>query len=54
MRPERELICHWRTDEGFPQLPSFHAKSQVLEIHKHKKHFKMSPNKEAHKVEVLT
>jgi hypothetical protein len=40
-------------DEGFPQLASFHAKSQVLEIHKHEKHFKVSHNKEPHKVEVL-
>jgi hypothetical protein len=38
---------------GLPQLPSFHAKSQVLEIHKHKKHVKVPHNKESHKVEVL-
>jgi hypothetical protein len=36
-----------------PQLPSFHIKSQILEIHKHGKHFKVSHNKESHKVEVL-
>jgi hypothetical protein len=38
---------------GFPQLPSFHAKSQVLEICKHEKNFKVPHNKESHKVEVL-
>jgi hypothetical protein len=32
---------------GFPQLPSFHAKSQELEIHTEKNF------KEFHKVEVL-
>jgi hypothetical protein len=30
------------------QLPSFHIKSQILEIYKHTKHFK-----DSHKVEVL-
>jgi hypothetical protein len=38
---------------GLPQLPSFHTKSQALEIHKHEKHFKVSHNKESHKVKVL-
>jgi hypothetical protein len=28
-----------RMDKGLPQLPSFHPKSQVLEIHKHWKEF---------------
>jgi hypothetical protein len=36
-----------------PQLPCFHTKSQILEIHKHEKHFKVSYNKEFHKVKVL-
>jgi hypothetical protein len=36
-----------------PLLPSFYAKSQVLEILKYEKHFKMSHNKESHKIEVL-
>jgi hypothetical protein len=40
-------------EEGAPQIPSFHAKSQVLEIHKHEEHFKVSHNKESHKTEVL-
>jgi hypothetical protein len=35
------------------QLSSFHAKSQVLEIHKLEKHFKVSYNKDCQKVEVL-
>jgi hypothetical protein len=30
-----------------------HAVSQVLEIHKYEKHFKVYHNKESHKVEVL-
>jgi hypothetical protein len=38
---------------GFPWLPSFHEKSQVLEIHRDEKHFQVSRNKESHKVEVL-
>jgi hypothetical protein len=38
---------------GLLQLPSFHTKSQVLQIHKHEKHFKVSHNKESQKVEVL-
>jgi hypothetical protein len=40
-------------DEGIPQLPGFQAKSQVLEIHRHEKHFEVSNNKESHKVKVL-
>jgi hypothetical protein len=40
-------------DWGFLQLPSFHLKSQVLEIHKHEKNFKVSHNRESHKKEVL-
>jgi hypothetical protein len=40
-------------ERGFPQLPSFHTKSQVLEIHKHERHSKLPHNKEFHKVEVL-
>jgi hypothetical protein len=39
--------------EEFPQLHSFYTKSQVLEIHRCAKHFKVSHNKESHKVEVL-
>jgi hypothetical protein len=35
------------------KIPSFHAKSQVLKIHKCEKNFKMFHNKESHKVEVL-
>jgi hypothetical protein len=31
----------------FPELPSFHIKSQVLEIHKHEKHFNVPHNKES-------
>jgi hypothetical protein len=38
---------------GFPQLPSFITKSQVLDIQKCEKHFKVSCSKESHKVEVL-
>jgi hypothetical protein len=37
----------------FPQVLSFHTKSQVLEIHKYEKHFKVSHNEEFYKVEVL-
>jgi hypothetical protein len=37
--------CHRTTDEGAPTIPSFHAKSQVLEIHKHEKQFKISHNR---------
>jgi hypothetical protein len=37
----------------FPQILSVHAKSQVLEIHKHEKNFKVSYNEESHKAEVL-
>jgi hypothetical protein len=35
-KTDREIneICHQRMDEGFLQFPSFHAESQVLEIHK--------------------
>jgi hypothetical protein len=41
--------------KGFPQISSFHSKSQVLEIHKHEKNFKVShiQKGESHKVEVL-
>jgi hypothetical protein len=42
-----------RRVKGLPQLPSFHAKSRVLEIHKCETHFKVSHNKESHKVEIL-
>jgi hypothetical protein len=35
-------------DEGAPTASQFPSKSQVLEIHKHEKHFK-----ESHKVKVL-
>jgi hypothetical protein len=45
--------CHQKTDEGAPILSSFLVKSQVLEIHRHEKHFKVSHNKESHKVKVL-
>jgi hypothetical protein len=38
---------------GFLQLPSFHTKSQVIELHKYEKHFKVSHSKEYHRVEVL-
>jgi hypothetical protein len=38
---------------GLPYLPSFHIKLQVLEIHKHEKHFMVYHNKESHKVKVL-
>jgi hypothetical protein len=44
------------TGEGvreFPQFASFHATSQVLEINKYEKHFKVSHNKESHQVEGL-
>jgi hypothetical protein len=49
-------VCHQRMEEGLPQLPqlpSFHTKSQVLEIHKREKHFKVSHNKKSHKVKIL-
>jgi hypothetical protein len=39
--------------EQLPQLPSFHAKSQVLEIHNSEKHFKVSRNKEPRQAKVL-
>jgi hypothetical protein len=39
--------------KGLPHLPSFHAKAQFLEIHKYERHFKVSHNKEPHKVKVL-
>jgi hypothetical protein len=32
--------------KGLLQLPSFHAKSHVLEIHKHEKHFQVSHTQE--------
>jgi hypothetical protein len=48
-----ESICYWKRAEEFPQFPSVHTKSQVLEIHRHEKNFKVSPDKESHKVEVL-
>jgi hypothetical protein len=38
---------------GVPQFPSFHAKAQVLEIHKPEKHFKLCHNKKPLKVEVF-
>jgi hypothetical protein len=38
---------------GLRQLPGFQAKSQVLEINKHEKCFKVSHNKDSHKVKVL-
>jgi hypothetical protein len=47
------IFCYWRRDEGFPQLPSSHTKPQVLETHKHEKHFEVSHNNESYKVEVL-
>jgi hypothetical protein len=37
----------------FPQLPSVHAKSWVLEIHKCEKRFTMPHNQEYHKVDIL-
>jgi hypothetical protein len=38
--------------KGLPQLPSFYTKSQVLEIKKDEKHFKVS-HKESQMVEGL-
>jgi hypothetical protein len=38
---------------GLPQLPSFYAQSQVLEIHEGEKHFQVPQNRESPKVEVL-
>jgi hypothetical protein len=38
---------------GLPELPNFHAKSHILEIHNNEKHFKVSHSKESHKVKVL-
>jgi hypothetical protein len=34
-RGEVSVGMSWRTDEGLPQLPSFHSNLQVLEIYKH-------------------
>jgi hypothetical protein len=46
------MSCYWGRGEEFLQLPSFHTILQVHEIHKHEKHFQVSP-KESHKVEIL-
>jgi hypothetical protein len=35
-------LRHWVKDEGFSQLPSFHAKSQVLEMHTSEKEFQVT------------
>jgi hypothetical protein len=45
-------LCHWRTYGGLPQLSSFYVKSQVFEIHKHEKHFKVSLQQGSHRVKV--
>jgi hypothetical protein len=39
-----------KSNQNYMKFPT---KSQILEIHKHEKHFKVSHNKEFHKVEVL-
>jgi hypothetical protein len=38
---------------GLPQLPSFHAKPQVLEIHTPGEYFEVSHNKDSYKAKVL-
>jgi hypothetical protein len=49
-------ICVYVTGGLMRRLPwllSFHTKSQVLEIHRHENHFKVSHNKKSYKVDVL-
>jgi hypothetical protein len=50
------LVTHPVTGGGMrgdPTASQFPCKITVFEIHKHEKHFKVSHNKEFHKMEVL-